>query len=263
MLTSRNPALTRVVGGSGGAPPKPGRAPADREPGQPQPLGDRATIEGIVYKTLGLLALTAVTTVAVWVWAGGQPVGLPFAGIAFFPLIAVAVLTGFKPHLARITAPIYAVIAGGFIGVFTLGLAAMLDAELTMLPTQAAVATLVVAGAMLVAYRTGLIKATPRLRKVVVTATIGIAGFYMVNIVLSWLGSPTGLIWGGGWLPILLSVAFIVVASLMLVLDFDLVERLAGDADKRMEWYGAFALVTTLIWLYIEMLRLLSLLLRE
>lgn len=263
MLESRNPALRRAVPNRGRPVPAPDQPPADQGPAGVGQLTDRMTVEGTVYKTLGLLALTAVTTVAVWAWAGGEPVGIPFAGFAFLPLIAVGVLTGVKPHLAPITAPLYAVIAGGFIGVLTLALAAMLDAGLTMLPTQAAVATLVVAGAMFAAYRTGLIKATPRLRKVVVTATIGIAGFYLVNIVMSWFGSPTGLIWGGGWLPILLSVAFIAVAALMLVLDFDLVEQLAGTAEKKMEWYGAFALVTTLIWLYVEMLRLLALLQRE
>lgn len=264
MLESRNPALRRATRGSTGAMPSMGGAPGS--PGgqaPPQLAGDRMTVEGTVYKTLGLLALTALVTVGVWVWTGGESVGVPFAGFAFLPLIAVGVLTGFKPHLAPITAPIYAVISGGFIGVFTLMLAEMVGSDLTMLPTQAAVATLVVAGAMLGAYRTGLIKATPRLRKIVVIASIAIAGFYFVNIVMSWFGSPTGLIWGGGWLPIVLSVAFIAVASLMLVLDFDLVEKMAGSADKKMEWYGAFALITTLIWLYIEMLRLLALLQRE
>lgn len=252
MLQSHNPTLRRAASGPSASPAAPAASP-----------GEVMTVEGVVYKTLGLLALTALSTVIVWAWAGGEPVGLPFAGFAFLPLIAVGVLTGFKPHLAPYTGPLYAVIAGGFIGVLTLFLAEMVGAGLTMLPTQAAIATLVVAGAMLGLYRTGVIKATPRLRKVVMISTLGIAGFYFVNIVMSWFGSPTGLIWGGGWLPIVLSVAFIAVASLMLVLDFDLIERMAGSADKRMEWYGAFALVTTLIWLYIEMLRLLALLQRS
>jgi uncharacterized YccA/Bax inhibitor family protein len=265
MLESRNPALRGVARGGGQVGPSMDQAHVDAEFDAlaHQIDGSRMTIEGTVYKTFALLALTAFTTLAVWVWAGGEPVGIPFAGFAFFPLIAVGVLTGFKPHLAPITGPIYALIAGAFIGVFTLALQTMVGAELTMLPTQAALATLVVSGSMLVAYRTGLIRATPRLRKVVVTATIGIAVFYGVNIVMSWFGSPMTLIWGGGLLPILLSVAFIAVASLMLVLDFDLVEQMAGNAEKRMEWYGAFALTTTLIWLYIEMLRLLALLQRE
>lgn len=259
MLTSRNPALRRVQ--SGDAPPRAVDAEFDRLARQASL--DRMTVEGTVYKTLGLLVLTALAMMAVWVWAGGEPVALPFAGLVFFPLIAVGVLTGFKPHLAPFTGPLYAIVAGGFIGVFTLGLQTVVDGGLTMLPTQAALATLVVSLAMLGAYRSGLIKATPRLRKVVVTATIGIALFYAVNIVMSWMGSPLGVIWGAGPLPILLSVAFIAVASLMLILDFDLVEKMAGNADKRMEWYGAFALTTTLIWLYIEMLRLLALLQRD
>lgn len=228
-----------------------------------QVTADRMTVEGTVYKTLFLLALTAATTVGVWFWAGGEPVAMPLAGLAFFPLLAVGVLTGFKPHLAPVTGPIYAVIAGGFIGVLTLSLQVLVGGDLAMLPTQAALATLAVSGAMLFAYRTGLIKATPRLRKVVVTATLGIVAFYTVNILLSWFGAPLGLIWGAGPLPILLSVAFIAVAALMLVLDFDLVAQMAGTADKRMEWYGAFALTTTLIWLYVEILRLLALLQRE
>lgn len=265
MLQSRNPTLRRMAR-QGEHPPVMDQRQADTEFAAmtARVAGDRMTIEGTVYKTLLLLGLTAATTVAVWIWADGEPVSVPFAGFAFFPLLAVGVLTGFKPKLAPITGPIYAVIAGAFIGVLTLALQVMVGAELTMLPTQAALATLAVSGSMLVAYRTGLIRATPRLRKVVVTAAIGIAVFYMINIAMSWVGSSSmPLIWGGGILPILLSVAFIVVASLMLVLDFDLVERMAGTAEKRMEWYGAFALTTTLIWLYIEMLRLLALLQRD
>ncbi len=261
MLQSRNPALRRVSNNSG----RSDRIAVDAEFARlaTGASSDRMTIEGTVYKTLGLLALTALSTVAVWIWAGGQPVGLPFAGFAFFPLLAVGVLTGFKPHLARFTGPLYALIAGGFIGVLTLSLQVMVGAGLTMLPTQAALATLAVSGSMLIAYRTGLIRATPRLRKVVITATIAIGVFYLVNIAMSWFGSPMNLIWGEGILPIVLSIAFIAVASLMLILDFDLVEQMAGSAEKRMEWYGAFALTTTLIWLYIEMLRLLALLQRE
>ena len=265
MLESRNPALRRAARSGGQPAGTMDQSRVDAEFGAiaGQVAGDRMTVEGTVHKTLGLLLLTAATTVGVWMWAGGEPVGLPFAGFAFFPLLAVGVLTGFKPHLARITGPIYAVVAGGFIGVLTLSLQMMVDGGLTMLPRQAALATLAVSGSMLFAYRTGLIRATPRLRKVVVTAALGIAAFYLINIVMAWFGSPMSLIWGGGMLPIVLSVAFIAVASLMLVLDFDLVEKMAGNAEKSMEWYGAFALTTTLIWLYIEMLRLLALLQRE
>jgi uncharacterized YccA/Bax inhibitor family protein len=263
MLESRNPALRRA-GQSNGVPgidQQDVDARFDTLAGQL--AGNRMTIEGTVYKTVLLLALTALSTLAVWAWADGQPVALPLAGMAFFPLLAIGVLTGFKPHLAKITGPLYAVIAGAFIGALTLSLQTMVGGDLTMLPRQAALATLVVSGSMLTAYRTGLIRATPRLRKVVVTATLAIVAFYVVNIVMSWMGSPMGLIWGEGILPILISVAFIAVASLVLVLDFDLVASMAGEADKRMEWYGAFALTTTLIWLYIEILRLLALLQRD
>ncbi|MEX2621748.1 MAG: Bax inhibitor-1/YccA family protein [Egibacteraceae bacterium] len=264
-MQSRNPTLRRMAR-QGGHPPMMDQRQADAEfeAMAGRLTGDRMTIEGTVYKTLFLLGLTAATTVAVWFWAGGEPVAVPFAGMFFFPLLAVGVLTGFKPKLAPITGPIYAVIAGGFIGVLTLFLQGWVDGGLTVLPVQAALATMAVSGSMLVAYRTGLIRATPRLRKIVITATLGIMVFYLVNIGMSAFGSSTmPLIWGGGILPIVLSVAFIVVASLMLVLDFDLVEQMAGTAEKRMEWYGAFALTTTLIWLYIEMLRLLALLQRD
>jgi uncharacterized YccA/Bax inhibitor family protein len=264
MLESRNPALRRAADGTQ---PAPGMSQehvdAEFSSIAGQVAGDRMTVEGTVHKTLGLLLLTALCTFATWLWAGGEPVAVPFAGMAFIPLIAVGVLTGFKPNLAPITGPIYAVIAGVFIGVLTLSLQMMVGGDLTMLPTQAALATMAVSGSMLFAYRTGLIRATPRMRKVVVTAALGIAVFYGINILMSWFGGGMGLIWGGGMLPILLSLAFIGVASLMLVLDFDLVEKMAGNAEKRMEWYGAFALTTTLIWLYIEILRLLALLQRD
>lgn len=262
MLESRNPALRRAAGA---------RSPGGIDPAVDaefaaitgQVAADRMTIEGTVNKTAGLLLLTAVTTLLTWFWASGEPVGIPFAGFAVLPMMAVGLVTGFKPHLARFTGPIYAVMAGVFIGVLTLSLQVMVGAGLTTLPMQAALATLMVSGSMLFAYRTGLIRATPRLRKVVITASIGIALFYLANIAMSWFGFPMSLIWGDGILPIVLSIAFIGVASLMLILDFDLIEKMAGSAEKQMEWYGAFALTTTLIWMYVEMLRLLALLQRD
>jgi uncharacterized YccA/Bax inhibitor family protein len=119
--------------------------------------------------------------------------------------------------------------------------------------------TLMVALGMLLAYQTGLIRATDTFRRVIISATFGIMFFYVISIGMSFFGLNMPLINDSGPLGIGLSVVFTAVAALNLVLDFDLIERGAQQgAPKYMEWYGGFALLVTLVWLYLEILRLLG-----
>ena len=167
----------------------------------------------------------------------------------------VAMVTIFKKEWSPITAPIYALLEGLVLG----GVSAMLEMRFHGIAIQAVALTFGTLVAMLLAYRTGLIKVTDKLRLGIVAATGGIAVFYFLQFILGFFGVHFTTINGSGPIGIGFSIVVVIVAALNLVLDFDLIENGARyGAPKYMEWYGAFALMITLIWLYFEILRLLS-----
>lgn len=223
---------------------------------------DRAeamTIQGTVYKTILLLLLTLLS--AGWTWtkfyqAGGNASAVSIwmmAGV--FGGFVIALVTIFKKEWAAITAPLYAVFEGLFIG----GLSATLETAYPGIVIQATGLTFGTLFAMLIAYQSGMIKATENFKLGVVAATGGIAIFYLVTIVLSFFGIQPSFMYGNSWLSIGISLFIVVIAALNFIIDFDIIEQGARSSmPKYMEWYGAFALMVTLIWLYIEFLRLLS-----
>jgi uncharacterized YccA/Bax inhibitor family protein len=223
-----------------------------------RPLGgavrDSMTINGTVNKA-GFLVLMVVA--AAWFsWsrsASGQ--ANPYMLIGVFGGFIVALITIFKKTVAPITAPIYAVLEGLFLG----GLSALFEAKYPGIAAQATFATFGTLGALLVAYRSGLIKATENFKLGVVAATGGIALLYLISIVLGFFGKTIPFIHESGAIGIGFSVFVVIIAALNLVLDFDFIENGAEmGAPKYMEWYAAFGLLVTLVWLYIEILRLLS-----
>jgi len=215
------------------------------------------TINGTINKTLILLALVIIP--AVWVWnmfyeSGIESIGLWMYGGLFGGLI-VAFVTIFKKTWAPFTAPIYAVLEGLLIG----GLSAVIEAQFSGIVFQAVALTFGTLFAMLVTYRMGLIKVTEKFKMGVVAATGAIVVVYLVSLGLSFFSINVPFIHSGGTLGILFSLFVVVIAALNLVLDFDFIEKGAEHgAPKYMEWYGAFGLIVTLVWLYIEFLRLLS-----
>jgi uncharacterized YccA/Bax inhibitor family protein len=226
--------------------------------------GETMTISGAVNKT-GILVVLCVATAA-WTWnrffgaAAASPaeamqsVALPvmIGGIGGF---IVAMVTIFKKQWSAITAPIYALLEGLVLG----GVSALLEMRFHGIAIQAVALTLGVLIAMLVAYRTGLIKVTDKLRLGIVAATGGIAVFYFLQFILGFFGIHFTTIKGATPIGIGFSVLVVAIAALNLVLDFDLIENGARyGAPKYMEWYSAFALMITLVWLYFEILRLLS-----
>lgn len=217
----------------------------------------RMTINGTINKTLILLVLTLVP--AAWVWdkfyKGGAEAVSSWIMIAVIAGLVVAMATIFKKTWAPFTAPLYAVIEGVVIG----GISAIAEAQFQGIVFQAAALTFGTLLALLVAYRTGVIKVTERFRLGVVAATGGIFVVYLISIVLGFFGINVPFIHSGGTIGILFSLFVVVIAALNLVLDFDFIERGSAEgAPKYMEWYGAFGLIVTLIWLYIEFLRLLT-----
>ena len=217
--------------------------------------GEAMTIEGAVNRT-ALLLLVLVAT-ATWTWTktfAGTPVGGYLLG-GFLGGFVVALATIFKPTWAPVTAPIYAALEGVALG----ALSAMFEARYPGIVVQAVALTFGTLFALLLAYRSGLIPVTENFRLGVVAATGGIAIFYLVAIGLSFFGIRLAFLHEGSWLGIGFSLFVVVIAALNLVLDFDFIEKGAEHGAPRfMEWYAAFGLMVTLIWLYLEILRLLS-----
>ena len=217
--------------------------------------GEAMTIEGTVNRTAFLLLLLVAT--ATWTWLqtfAGAPTGGYLLG-GLFGGFAVALVTIFKPTWAPVTAPIYALLEGLALG----AISAYFQARYPGIVIQAVALTFGVLFALLVAYRSGLIPVTENFRLGVVAATGGIAVFYLVAIGLSFFNIRIPFLHEGSLIGIGFSLFVVVVASLNLVLDFDFIEKGAEHgAPKVMEWYAAFGLIVTLVWLYLEILRLLS-----
>ena len=218
------------------------------------------TLNGTVNKT-GLLLLLAVITAA-FAWnqaltdtgelASGARLYLWGGLIGGFVL---AMVTIFKKQWAPVSAPLYALAEGLFLGTIS----ALYEARFQGIVFQAVLLTFGTLFALLFAYRSGLIKATENFKLGVVAATGGIALVYLATIVLGLFNIQIPYIHQSGLIGIGFSLFVVVIAALNLVLDFDFIESgVEAGAPKYMEWYGAFGLMVTLVWLYIEFLRLLS-----
>jgi len=220
---------------------------------------DVMTMQGVVVKTAILLLMTLLT--AGWTWAqfyksGGNTASItPWMMGGVFGGFILAMVTVFKPAWSAMTAPAYALLEGLFIG----GLSAIMELSFPGIVIQATVLTFGTLFAMLAAYQSGLIRATENFKLGIVAATGGIALVYIVTMVLSFFSIQVPYIYGNGLVGIGFSLFVVIIAALNFVLDFDLIEQGAKrGAPKYMEWYAGFALMVTLIWLYIEFLRLLS-----
>jgi len=216
------------------------------------------TIQGTVNKTAALLLVLLIT--ATWTWDKFFETGNPasvgtWIMVGAFGGFIVAMVTVFKKTWSPITAPVYAALEGLFLG----GISSVFEARFPGIVIQAVGLTFGTLFALLFAYKSGLIKATENFKLGVVAATGGIALVYFVTIILGFFGVQIPMIHGSGIIGIGFSLFVVVIAALNLVLDFDFIENGAeAGAPKYMEWYGAFGLLVTLVWLYIEILRLLS-----
>ena len=220
------------------------------------------TINGTVNKTAILLAFIVAS--GYWTWnvfsnepdpaIGAQKVMPMLIGGLIGGLI-FGIVTHFKMRWAPVTAPLYALCEGLLLG----AISAILNKQYPGIALQAVVLTMGTLAVLLVAYRSGLIKATEKFKLGVTAATGGIFILYFISFIVNLFGGTIPFISGNGLLSIGLSVVIVIVAALNLVLDFDFIERAAKtNTPKFMEWYGAFALIVTLVWLYLEILRLLS-----
>ncbi|HXV99871.1 MAG TPA: Bax inhibitor-1/YccA family protein [Anaerolineae bacterium] len=226
------------------------------------PTTEAMTIQGAVNKTLVLLLLVSVS--AAWVWSRYFNAPEPSQALEDISLwmyggliggFVMALVTIFKKSWAGITAPIYALLEGLFLG----GISAIFEAQYSGIVIQAVGLTFGTLFCLLVAYTSRMIKVTQNFRLGVVAATGGIALLYLASMVLGFFGINIPYIHESGLIGIGFSLFVVVIAALNLVLDFDFIENAAAQgAPKYLEWYGAFGLIVTLVWLYLEMLRLLS-----
>ena len=218
----------------------------------------RMTINGTVNKT-GILLLIVIA-VAAWSWntiLSNPSLGYSLAITGVIGAFIASLVVSFKPKTAPIGAPIVAALEGLFVG----AISAVFETKYPGLVVQALGLTVAVMFSMLFAYRTGLIKVTETFKKTMIFAIMGIAVFYVVSFILSFFGAAPSYFEAGNnsWFNIGLNLVIVGVASLSLVLDFDFIERASEqNTPKYMEWYGAFGLMITLVWLYIELLRLLA-----
>ena len=222
--------------------------------------GEAMTLNGTINKTGILLLLTVLTAAFSWNQALG-PDGLPAPGFAVYMWggaiggFVLALITVFKKTWSPVTAPLYALVEGFFLG----AISAVYNAQFGGIVMQAVMLTFGILFALLFAYRSGLIEATENFKLGVVAATGGIALVYLATIALGFFGIKIPLIHESGLVGIAFSLFVVAIASLNLVLDFDFIETgVEQGAPKYMEWYGAFGLMVTLVWLYVEFLRLLS-----
>jgi uncharacterized YccA/Bax inhibitor family protein len=219
---------------------------------------DAMSIQGTVNKAAVLLLCVLIT--ATWVWKVFYQTMNPNAVVPWLTLGAiagfiVALITIFKKTWAGVTAPIYALLEGLVIG----GLSALAEAQFHGIVIQAVGLTFGTCLALLLAYKSRLIRATENFKAGVVAATGGIVLVYLATIILGFFGVQIPLIHQSGIVGIGFSLFVVIIAALNLVLDFDFIEQgAAAGAPKYMEWYAAFGLMVTLIWLYIEILRLLT-----
>src|ERR1700752_4326563 len=220
--------------------------------------GEAMTIQGTVNKT-GLLLLLVVVSAA-WTWglihSETPEAAFPWMIGGALAGFVVAIVTVFKKTWSPLTAPIYALLEGLFRG----GISGFFELSYPGIAVQAVSLTFAVMFVMLLAYKFGIIRATRGFKLGVIAATGGIALVYLGNTVMSlFFHTQMSFLYSSTKLGIGISLFIVAVAALNLIIDFDMIENAARmGAPKYMEWYGAFGLMVTLIWLYLEILRLLG-----
>ena len=218
--------------------------------------GQTMTIGGTVNRTLILILLLLATFVYSWSQFVSDPESvLPLILVGAIGGLIVAIITIFVPKISPFTAPLYALLEGLFLG----AVSAQYEAQYGGIVFQAVLLTIAVLISLLLIYKSGLIKVTKNFRLGVVAATGAIFLVYIVSFIGRFVGFSVPYLHDASPIGIAISVVIVIIAALNLVLDFDFIENAAARrTPKYFEWYGAFGLLITLIWLYLEILRLLS-----
>lgn len=215
------------------------------------------TINGAINKTFILFGLLVLSSGYVWsLFAQGamDKVNMLMM-VGFIASIVSFIVIMFNRKSLAITAPIYALAEGLVIG----GISANFELQFKGIVIQAVGMTLMALFSMLVLYRIGAIRCTDKFRSVILISTMSVAGIYLLSIIGSFFHLQIPGIFGSGLIGIGFSLVVVVIAALNLIIDFDFIEQGSQQMlSKNYEWYGAFGLMVTLVWLYLEILRLLS-----
>ena len=224
------------------------------------------TVEGAVNKCILAIILTLASAFVVWTWppiaefimATVSSGGFMRLLVFLIAPLAICLTITFKPQLSPVLTPVYAVMEGAILA----GITFFFEAMYPGIAFQAVMLTFLTLFAMLLAYKSGVIRATPLFKKVLYCSIGGIFLFYMFHMIAGLFGFHMTFLQEPSPLSIGFSIVVVAVASFSLILDFDFIERAgnSGSAPKYMEWYAAFGLLVTLVWLYVEILRLLALL---
>ena len=221
---------------------------------------DRMTVSGTALATGALFVLLLIAAAFGWaavpsVAEGVEPSFPGIALIGVFVGFGAVLLASFKPHLAKFLAPVYAIAQGYFVGAVSKAYENAWDG----IVLQAAGATIAVFGVMLLLYGTRILKVTNRMRRIVIGATVGIAVFYLISMLFSLFGHAPSFINSSSVFGIAFSFFVAGLAAFNLAIDFDFIERGSkSNLPKNMEWMAALGLLVTIVWLYLEILRLLA-----
>lgn len=229
---------------------------ADQAP--PARATERMTVGGVVEKSAFLLLLLVAGGAFGWSQVERTQVGVTLPGwllVALLGGLGLALVTIFKPRFAAYTSPAYAVVQGLVVG----AISALYESSFQGIVLQAVGLTVGVFAVMLALFALRIVKVTEKLRAGIMMATGAVLLVYIASFVMRLFGADVPFIHDTGLVGIGFSLAVVVIASMNLLLDFDMIEKgAAAGAPKHLEWYGAFGLLVTIVWLYLELLRLLS-----
>lgn len=217
------------------------------------------TISGTLSSFAVLSLLVILPAMVTWNWAalGYFDKVNAISTIGVFAGFILAMIINFIPKSSPFLSPLYAICEGAFLG----GISAIFEMQFKGVVSQAVSATLLVILIMYILFHTKAIKVTPKLTLCILVATGAIAGLYIINIILSLFGfhQLSAFLWGNSPLSIVISFLICGVAAFNLLLDFNIIEKFSQThAPKYMEWYCAFGLMVTIVWLYIEILKIIS-----
>ncbi|MCX7550957.1 Bax inhibitor-1/YccA family protein [Xanthomarina sp. F2636L] len=214
---------------------------------------EKMSVRGIILKSLFFILIIAGIALYVWnLYVSGTDIKWFVTG-GMIAAIAISIVISVRSQWAKFLVPLYAIAKGFFLG----GISSYAHAKFPNMPFQAIGVTIVTFFVMLVLYQTRIIVVTKKLRSVIITACASIFVIYMVSWILSFFGIKSFL-WGTSWLAIIFNVLAAIFASLALLLDFDYIERHKNKAPKDKEWLATWGLLVTLVWLYVEILRLMK-----
>ncbi|XMO84980.1 Bax inhibitor-1/YccA family protein [Algibacter sp. AS12] len=213
--------------------------------------GKTMSVSGIFIKSMLSIAIIVIISIGMWkLHSNGQSIKWYSIG-GMLAAIVISIIISVRQHWAHVLVPLYAIAKGFFLGAATV----YAHAQFPNLPYQAIGITVVAFIVMLLLYQTRIIVVTKKLRSVIITAVTSIFIIYLISWILGFFGIKV-FIWGISWPAIIFNILAAVFASLSLLLDFDYIERHKNKSPKHKEWLATWGLLVTLVWLYMEVLRL-------